>query len=414
MDEKEIKAIEWLYPFLLKGEKPVIFDVGSNKGTWSDLFLKEFGEDCEVYLFEPNKLLLDFTRVKYDYNKNIVFNECAVTNVHGSTVPFFYFTNYNNGLSSIYRNKRWINEGLPMVSGFADTVSIDQYCYYKSILHIHCMKVDVEGAESLVLSGAKRMLSQGRIEVIQVEYNEHYKLGGHSFLEILDFVEQYGYKAYEFNGDNFVRIHKESFVEDYRFDNFYITKRVIENTQDWNAQFKESVLQMEFMPELALEIGCFEGLTSKFICENMIQPGGRLICVDPMKDEYFTDRLDEDAIKMNESLPYFKDQYQRFLRNTRGLPVELIKKISRDAFFDIRNLRFDFVFIDGDHRKDEVLHDGHMAMMLTREDGFAYILFDDYHWSAGTKEAIDEFLETYKERIEVLVKDQQVLVRKKY
>jgi predicted O-methyltransferase YrrM len=133
-----------------------------------------------------------------------------------------------------------------------------------------------------------------------------------------------------------------------------------------------------------------------------------------MNDVYLSDHLDEEANKMNESLPYFRDQYQRFLRNTRGLPVELIKKISRDAFFDIRNLRFDFVFIDGDHRKDAVLHDGHMALALTREDGTAHILFDDYLWSPGTKEAIDEILDCYKDRIEVLVKDQQVLIRKKY
>lgn len=413
MDEKEIKAAQWLMPFLLNGHKPVIFDIGSNKGTWSDIFLSEFGEDCDIHLFEPNRIMLDFTRIKYDYNKNVSFNELAVTDVIGYQ-PFYYFVNHNNGLSSIYRNQKWINEGLPMLEGKAGTITIDAYCAHNKIDFVDIIKLDIEGAEELAINGAQKLLSEGRINILQVEYNEHYKLGGHSFLNILSFIEQYGYKAYEFNGENFVIIDKDSFIEDYRFDNFYITKRVIENTQNWNKEFIKNVsrLPVLFQPELALEIGSFEGITSRYICQNMLSQDGRLICVDPMQDQYFTDRLDDNAIQMNDSLPYFRDQYQRFLRNTRGIPVELVRKISRDAYFDIRNLRFGFVFIDGDHRKDEVLHDGHMAMMLTREDGFAYILFDDYLWSPGTKEAIDEILECYKDRIEVLVKDQQVLIRK--
>lgn len=70
----------------------------------------------------------------------------------------------------------------------------DQYCSENNIDRIDLLKIDVEGAEHLVLEGFKTMLAKGAIKVIQFEYG--YASGDVKFL-IKDYYalfEHYGYK----------------------------------------------------------------------------------------------------------------------------------------------------------------------------------------------------------------------------
>ena len=103
---------------------------------------------------------------------------------------------------------------------------------------------------------------------------------------------------------------------------------------------------------LALEIGAFEGLTTNYICDHMLKPDGRVICIDPMEDYYLKEGSDEETNKM------FVGQYERFLKNTKDQPVELQRKTSREAFPGLKDYLFSFVYVDGDHREEEVYLDG--------------------------------------------------------
>jgi len=63
---------------------------------------------------------------------------------------------------------------------------------------------------------------------------------------------------------------------------------------------------------LCLEIGCFEGYTSNIIVEHLAE-NGKLICIDPLKDEYLVDNLTkEDKIGNETRWKYFEGQYERF------------------------------------------------------------------------------------------------------
>ena len=66
---KENKSVTGVLTFL--GDNPTVIDVGSNKGQWADIILNRFGDNCNIHLLEPNEMLLNYTRIKYEYNKNI-------------------------------------------------------------------------------------------------------------------------------------------------------------------------------------------------------------------------------------------------------------------------------------------------------------------------------------------------------
>lgn len=383
-------------------EHSIIFDVGSNKGEFTDLLIENVSE---VHLFEPNTNLLIYTKVKYDKYSHVTYNYQACYRVDDQELDFYYFTNENNGLSSIYRNPRW--NDLPMQFGKVQTITIDTYCNINLIDHIDFMKIDVEGAEFDVLVGCKGMLKSRSIKYIQIEYSPHYQIPGFTFLKVIEFLNAFGYGVYSCDVEG-LEWTEENFVEDYRLDNFII--RVKDITEEWNTEFKKNTEGMRF--EFALEIGCFEGLTTSYICDHLLADEGRVVAIDPLEDRYLTTDLKEKDLQMNKELSsMFKGQYRRFIKNTKGKPVELIRKTSREAFPELEDYLFDFIYIDGDHRKKEVYNDAIHSFEILKIGGF--ILFDDYEWREETKEGINRFLNEYRGIAIVIKKGYQVLIQKK-
>lgn len=397
MTELERKAALTLQPYF--GKYPVIFDVGSNKGDWADILIRNV---TEASLFEPNELLLHYSMVRFDTLENVSYCPRAVTSIADKTVDFFYFTNHNNGLSSLYYNKFWEEQGLPMKRGKVKTISLD--ASWKGLAgdkwwhekDIDMIKIDVEGADYDVLLGAKGLLSDHKIKFIQIEHSNHYALAGRKFEDVAELVRPFGYELFHFNGTNF------ELRTDQQAENFYIMDKNF--TQDWNKEFIKNTQGLKI--ETALEIGCFEGLTTNYICDNLLKPGGRVVCVDPLTDEYLPGHKDNEM---------FVGQYERFIRNTAGRPVELIRKKSADAFAELRDLRFGLIYIDGDHTEAGVYSDAvtYWNILLDSPRGYGgYMLFDDYGQSEETARGIDRFLETQTGNYQLLIKDYQVLIRR--
>jgi FkbM family methyltransferase len=378
VSKAERKAALDLFPYFNQ-QHPVVFDVGSNKGVWADILVHNV---AEIHLFEPNEILLHYTMAKYDYLSNVEYWNTAIS-VHQGTAQFNYFTNNNNGLSNIVGNK-W--EGLPVKVKEVKVCTLDYAAAGVGIpdlsqYDIDFLKLDIEGAEYLALQGANYLLSQQAIKFIQVEKADHIHYTGKTFQDVVDYLKSFGYIPMQTEDTENVIFMQEGF------------------TQDWNGQFKKNTTGLKF--NFALEIGAFEGLTSRYICDNLLNEGGRMIVVDPLTDEYLPGHPDNEM---------FVGQYERFSRNTRNYPIELIREKSIDAFRKLEDYRFDFIYIDGDHTRDAVFIDGCNAFRLAKIGG--HILFDDYEWREETKQGIDSFLESHKGKYQIVEKSYQVMIKK--
>lgn len=386
----------------------VILDVGANAGVWTDEVMADV-EISKAILFEPNLTLVDRMKDKYAGNDKIVISPLAAYKEDDKELDFFYFTNENNGLSSIYHNEKW--DYLPMQFGKVKSITLDTFCKNNHIESIDCIKIDVEGAELDCLKGCKHILQNKIARFIQVEYSEHYKLTGTTFMDVVKFVSEFGYAAYVWSFGEFVKITEDNFVENYRLENFIITFELLEDfTFHWNSEFIKNTKGLGKF-DLVCECGVFEGGTTKYICENLLNAGGRVVCIDPLQDEYLTEELSEQDILMNREYGFFKNQYYRFKKNTQGLPIELHRKTSDEAFKEIIDLRFDFIFLDGDHREESVYRDGLNAFEVCKIGGI--ILFDDYNmWREETKRGIDRFVEWAGNRIKILIDGYQLMITK--
>lgn len=213
LEAPEKILFQFAKPFL--PANPVIFDVGAHKGGYTEYVLNEVPEaDC--FLFEPNQELCNLLAKKY-YAFNMLVG--ATTGMK----DFYECEGKADELSSMYH--RLVFDKLPVSDRKVACITIDQWCADMSIEQIDLLKIDVEGAELDVLKGARQMLSGKKITFLQVEYGGTYPDAGITGIQVINYLNELGYKVYELAGEKLVLTTPENFVEDYRYTNFLVTHK---------------------------------------------------------------------------------------------------------------------------------------------------------------------------------------------
>ena len=160
-----------------------------------------------------------------------------------------------------------------------------------------------------------------------------------------------------------------------------------------------------------LEIGSFEGMGTNYFIDNFLLGDNSLItCVYP-----WIKYSDSTVTKMSEWDNLINENtYDIFTNNTKYNKNKIIIKrgLSCDILPNLEKI-YDFIYIDGDHSEKAVWLDAVYSFKILRNNGI--IIFDDYMWNTddkSPKNAIDKFLEEYKNYIEVISINYQVTIKK--
>lgn len=174
------------YNFLKNGEKKIlenlskynfktIFDVGANTGDWTGIAQKSFPK-CSFHLFELSKETFLNLNKRFHNKKNILLRNVALSNSIGNLE--YQDFGENSGLNSLLKNANYHQEDFQLKTTTSTTG--DEYCLVNNINHIDFLKIDVEGAENIVLNGFSGMIKKQKIDIIQFEYG--YTHGDSHFL----------------------------------------------------------------------------------------------------------------------------------------------------------------------------------------------------------------------------------------
>ncbi len=150
--------------------KITIFDIGANKGEYTEEILEIMGKKPKVYVFEPLRAACSVLRRKFTKNKQVKIFNLGFSNKFGKSI--IYFDESASVLASLYQ-RRAGSMGLPVSLTNRERINltaIDLFCRQNKITHIDLLKIDTEGHELKVLLGAKKMLEENKVSFIQFEF----------------------------------------------------------------------------------------------------------------------------------------------------------------------------------------------------------------------------------------------------
>lgn len=167
----------------------IIFDVGSNVGDWASI-AEKFFPNASIHTFELSKSTFETISRKLT-TENFVLNNVGLSD-KSSTINYKDY-GVNSGVNTILLEATYHDKCHPFKLVEGQIITGDSYCAEKNISHIDFLKIDVEGAEHLVLKGFDNLLKRKSIRIIQFEYG--YTNGDAKFLmrDFYSLLESYGY-----------------------------------------------------------------------------------------------------------------------------------------------------------------------------------------------------------------------------
>jgi hypothetical protein len=172
-------------------------------------------------------------------------------------------------------------------------------------------------------------------------------------------------------------------MSSYKFDGKY------KFTEDWFdpmipvweqvfSQYKEKVGDIESI----LEVGCYEGRATVWLCENVL--------TDTNNTNYRYDIVDTFGGSLSESgMEGTKDRLSQdnFIENNfthnisffDRIKFQIHKGYSQEVLPQlVKDKQYDFVYIDASHRADDTFVDAYYAHKALKPGGL--LIFDDYGW----------------------------------
>ena len=151
----------------------VFFDVGANVGNYS-IALREFFSNASIYAFEPVEQTFKMLNANMS-GQNIQLFNLGLGEKKGTGKIFNTIDNADTEVASIYEDVfvGIFKSEADVVSVDFEMDTIDLFCETNDIKNIDFLKIDVEGHELSVLKGAKNMLKNKNIKIVQFEFNSH-------------------------------------------------------------------------------------------------------------------------------------------------------------------------------------------------------------------------------------------------
>ena len=145
----------------------VFYDVGAHIGYFSMKAAQRVGVNGRVVAFEPNPEILKLLRENVTANgfTNVVVEDIACTD-HDQMLTLFAAPSINTGASSLARDNAAILENQTPKGYTVRGRPIDEVTDELKLTRVDAIKIDVEGAEGLVLRGAIRTLKRFHPKIV--------------------------------------------------------------------------------------------------------------------------------------------------------------------------------------------------------------------------------------------------------
>jgi len=179
---------------LMLNAPKVIFDIGANRGDTAIKYSNLF-PTAKIYAFEPFEETFKKLKDNVKDYPNIHIYNFAIADTIGETV---FYSNKNEDTNSILSSSKIGLSSDEQVKTIGQTIinteTLDTFCLNHKIDKIDILKMDIQGAELMALTGAQKILAEKKIDLIYTEtYFRRQYNNQPLFHEISTFLADNGY-----------------------------------------------------------------------------------------------------------------------------------------------------------------------------------------------------------------------------
>jgi len=179
----------------------VVIDIGANIGAHTLPISKLIGDKGKVYAVEPTnyayKKLINNLLINDIFSKNVQADQIILTNGNNKGVIHNLYSSWPLTSKNVDQ-KHNVHQGVLRTISGATEVSLDNYLLNNNITSLDLIKLDVDGNELGVLSGAKNVLKEMKPVIIMELAPEQYD-NENDFMEVIKILVLAGYNFYSLN-----------------------------------------------------------------------------------------------------------------------------------------------------------------------------------------------------------------------
>jgi FkbM family methyltransferase len=175
-------------------EPPTVIDVGGHFGEWSTHLLRSAAarrRRIELHVFEPTSFSFDRLHAALDAwpDQTITLQRKAVSSRNGAGT--ISKPHEGAGSSSLHGTR---TQAEPTSDESVELTTLDTYCTEHSLVEVALLKIDAEGHDLEVLVGAEATLREGRIALVQFEYNHRWVSSRHFLRDAFELLLPLGFQ----------------------------------------------------------------------------------------------------------------------------------------------------------------------------------------------------------------------------
>tara|TARA_R100001463_G_scaffold119615_1_gene175527 strand:- start:251 stop:889 length:639 start_codon:yes stop_codon:yes gene_type:complete len=144
----------------------------------------------------------------------------------------------------------------------------------------------------------------------------------------------------------------------------------------WNELFKSYGRPIESV----LEIGCYEGRATVYLCEKVLDKGTNYTVVDTFGGSAVEDGMDTTMERLKEDKDIIEKNFMHNISFHEDINFNVRKGNSQFILPELLKggKKYDLIFIDASHRADDTLVDAYYAHKMLNRGGI--LIFDDFGW----------------------------------
>ena len=168
----------------------IVWDVGANIGDYTAMVLDQARaaqKDCRLELFEPSAKSADALEARFANDDRVRIHRMALSSQPG--MMKFEMHGETAGTSTLQLTGR---PDAQIIDVDVDTV--ERRAHTLQTTEIDLLKIDAEGHDLEVIKGAKTLIAEQRIKVLQFEYNYRWIYGRNFLKDVFEIAEECDYE----------------------------------------------------------------------------------------------------------------------------------------------------------------------------------------------------------------------------